>query len=452
MSRARGRDGKKLKKLKKFLLPLLLYIPFGAKAAVPIIAIALIAAGVAIAGFSIYRSFVPVNLSGALEFFSSCWSCRMFSGIIENFSIFIPKLYDAIGENIIPIAAGMTLVWFAWTLLSDYIKITSETNAWKITGDFGTHIIKLTFVVALLAFPLPRFIMNTFIEPVMNVGLSYNRIARNYIQPDDTSFETCIVATALQDSSGLETQAYSPKLRHNILCQIAEFHRITGLGMTVGWTFLQMAFSYDYMHKVALVPLFPNVILIFSGALILLMFLWALFPVPIYFFEVFLKLTLDLLMLPLFLLGWLFNKWNIFPNGGAKGVKEIVDEVVKNTCGIALVGLFAGFAILFLNGVIGAANGIDGLITALKDNNSDYLMESLMFNNDSLIVVILAGIFIGMFMNAVPVLVKKLFNNVEIPEAEKLQTAISTILKNTYKGIKGKVKALMKETKPSGEK
>lgn len=437
-----------MKKLKKFLLPFLFYIPFGAWAIAPV-AVALIVGATVIAGFSIYRSLVPLDINSALTFFSSCWSCQMFSDIVRNLSDFIPKIYRAVGQNIVPIAAGLTFVWFLWEkILKGYLTIKPELDAWKITADFSTQIIKLAFVASLLMFPLPRFMMDTFITPIMGIGLSYNHIARNYIEPDDASFDTCMVATALTDPSNPGDQAYSPKLRHNMTCQIAEFHRITGLGMTVGWAFMQMSFDGEYMYKAGPVPIFPNIGLILVGMLILLAFLWALFPIPVYFLEVFITLSMDLVMLPLFLLGWLFKGWNIFPQGATgKSIRGIVDDAVKNTCGIALAGLFAGFAILFLNSVIGQMNGVDALVYAIQNNDSKYLMDSLMLNNGGLVGIIMIGIFIGMFMNAIPRLIKLLFKNMNFTDdvskpAKELQEAISQNLKHIYDGIKGKIKIL----------
>jgi hypothetical protein len=163
-------------------------------------------------------------------------------------------------------------------------------------------------------------------------------------------------------------------------------------------------------------------------------------------------------MLPLMLLGWLFQSggedgkgWQIFPGGtNGAGIKKIITDVTQSTCGIALVGLFTGFAVLFLNEVIGVMNGMDVLTTALQNNDSKFLMEGLMFNNSSIINIVFVGIFTGMFMNAIPNLVEKLFQSAwdkgTWEEAEKLRTSIATIGKNAAKGISDKIKAL---TKPS---
>jgi hypothetical protein len=429
-----------VKKLRAFLAGLLFYVPFGASAIPPLV-VALIVAAVAVAGFSIYRSFVPVDLSDGLAFFSSCWSCDLFSGILKNLSDFIPKIYGAIGTNIIPIAAGLTFVWFAWKIIDDYIHVSGNPDAWQITGMFGMQVIKLAFVAAILAFPLPKFMMDTFVAPVMNVGLSYNHVARDYIQPEDQSFEKCLIATALNDPSDADAQAYSPKLRHNVSCQIAEFHQITGLGMTLGWAFANMAFDADYMF----LHFLPNVLLLIAGLTIMMMFFWALMPVPLYFLEVFVKLSLDLVMLPLMLLGWLFSGWTIFPSG-KQNIMEIINDAVKNTCGIALVGLFSGFAVLFLREVVGDMNGTNALVYALQTNDSKYLMDALSLNNGSMVNMIFAGIFVGMFMNAIPTLVKRLFKDLSIQDkisqdAEKLRDNIAAVVKNVSKGIQGKIKA-----------
>lgn len=430
-----------MKKLKKFFMPLLFYFPFSAMAITPaVVAIVVGVAATVVAGFSIYRSAVPVSLSDNLAFFSSCWSCGVFSDVLRNISEFIPKIYTAIGDNMVVIATGLTFVWFVWMILWDYLKVKAELDAWKITSNFTTHIIKLAFVSSLFLFPLPRFMMNTFITPIMNIGFSYNYIAKTRINPDDVNgFNACMLATALNEPAVAKEEAFSPRLRHNVTCQIATFHQITGLGMTLGATFAQMAFSGDYMYGPSpagvKIPVFPNVGLFLIGIVIMLMFLWALIPIPIYFLKTFIKLSMDLVMLPFMLLGWLFSGWkNIFPVGG-KTIKQMIDEVVKDTLGIALAGLLTGFAVLFLGEVIGDMDGAGALTTALQNNDSRHLMDALMLNNTSLINVIFAGLFTGMFMNAIPKLTEDLFKGVKVPDGKDIQETLEGLLKTAKKAI-----------------
>jgi len=453
-----------MKNLKR-VLPLFLFVPFGA-AAVPPIVIGLLGIALVTAGYSAFRGLVPLNLRQSFEFFSSCWSCDVFSKILYAMSSFIPKAYHAIGTAVIPIAAGLTLVYFAWQIASDYLHLKLR-DPWQIAYDVGIHLIKLAVVVVLLAFSLPRFVSDYFIQPIMSVGLSYNSVIRGQIMPEGSEFKdslpTCIVATAAASSgvprnqpsnangqqSNMNDQqadveisddgAFSPKLMINMLCQIAEAHRLTGLGMTVGSTILDMSFVFPYSWF-----FIPNLFYVLLGLILMIMFLWALIPVPIYFLEVFVNLSLNLVMLPLMLLGWLFEKWGLFPGGvKGKGIKGIIDDIVKNTCGIALVGIFIGFALMFLNSMIGRSGGLDALTEAIKNNSARQLMNALQSNNKSLFVLILSGLFIGAFMNAIPNLVTKLFKNVHIPDTEKIQNAVGTLVVNTANSIGNKIKALM---------
>lgn len=418
---------------------LFFYVPFGASAVAPL-AIAIAVAVGGIAGFSIFRSFVPVNIETAMRYFSSCWSCDLFSEILSSLSSFIPKIYNAIGSAMIPMAAGLTFIYFTWLLLSDYIKVKDATNPWQITSTFGVHAIKLAVVVALFAFPLPKFMATTFIEPIMSTGLALSNIARQQIQPDDHSFSGCMVVTAIQDDSVGE-QAFAPTLRHNLTCHIAEFHKLTAIGMTTGWTVMNMAFNVRYMW----LHVFPNIFLILAGFALIIMFLWALLPVPIYFLEVFIGLALDLVMLPFFLLGWLFSEWGIFPKGAnGKGIRNIIDDAVKNTCGLALVGLFTGFAVLFLSEAVGDIDGQNALITAIQNNDSIFLMDGLTMNNSSILNLVLSGLFIGMFMNSVPNLIEKLFDNKALGAlgAEKIMNDIKGVATSLYKTTSEKIKSV----------
>lgn len=408
-----------MNKLKKFWIVFLSFLPFTAGAAAPLLIGGIAGVGV-IAGFSIYRSFAPVNPADALSFFSTCWSCQMFSDIMATMSGLLPRAYHAIGTAIIPICIGLTAVWFGWNLLAGYIGANTDkkwaSEPWSMAGDFGTHIIKLGFVIALLAFPLPRLLTNVVIEPVFNVGLSLNRVVSG-----DEKFSECVVATALADpvsvdSRAAESGAYSPKLRHNLACELAGVHQMTGLGMTVGWTMLNMSFNSKYMHKILWnVPFFPNIPIFFMGLLILSLFFFALLPIPLYFLEIFIELSINLIMLPLFLLGWLFKGWSIIPGNGAESIQDTINKVIKGTAGIALIGVFVTFAIMFLNSIFGNWQGASALQAAFANNDSTILMDGLMMNNDSLVTIILMGVFIAMFMVSIRSLIEALFSKVGIP-------------------------------------
>ena len=393
---------------KKFWIVFVSFLPFSAGAVAPFVVGAIAGLGT-IAGFSIYRTAAPVNMADAMNFFSTCWTCQMFSDVMQAMSNILPRVYSAIGLTIIPMAAALTAIWFAWKLISGFID-AKIANPWDITGTFGTHMIKLGLVCALLVAPLPRMMTSIVIEPIFSMGLSLNRMVAG---PDD--FDQCVIATAIADpvsvdSRAAEHGAYSPRLRHNLACELASVHQMTALGLTVGWTMLNMSFNDEYMHKIMWgIPIFPNVPVFFGGLAIIVLFFFALLPVPLYFLEIFIKLSMDLIMLPLMLLSWLFSGWAIFPSGG-RNIRQIINDVVSGTLGIAMTGVFVTFAIMFLNAVFGNWNGASALKAAMDANDSTILMDGLMMNNDSLVTVILMGIFISMFMTMIPALSKTLFS------------------------------------------
>lgn len=422
-----------MNKLKKFWIVFVSFLPFTAGAAVPFVVGTIAGVGV-IAGFSIYRTAVPVNMTDALNFFTSCWSCQMFADIMATMSGLLPRVYGALGSVILPFSAGLMAVWFAWKLFSGFINAKIE-EPWSIVSDFSTKFIKLGFVAALLFIPLPRLITSVVIEPVFNVGLSLNRVIAG-----NDDFAKCVVATAVSDPTAASVEAanagaFSPRLRHNLTCEIANVHQMTGLGMTVGWTMLNMAFNADYMHHILWnIPIFPNIPIFFAGLLILVLFFFALLPVPLYFLEVFIKLSMDLVMLPFMLMSWLFKGWAIFPNGG-RNIKTMIDDVIKATAGIAMVGVFVTFSVMFLNAVFGRWEGADRLALALSQNDSTILIDGLLMRNDSIVTILLMGIFIAMFMTMIPALVKTLFAKVSVPETyyEKTKKNINIIWENLKK-------------------
>lgn len=398
-----------MNRLKKFWITFLSFLPFTAGAAAPFIIGGIAGVGV-IAGFSIYRSTAPVDMNGAYSFFSSCWSCQMFSDIMATMSNILPRIYSALGHVIIPFAVMLSAIWFAWRLVDNFLNQKVE-QPWSVANTFTTHLLKLAFVSTILVAPLPRLISEIAIEPIFNVGLSLNRAVVH-----DDQFDACVVATAIADPVSIDEQAanrgaFSPKLRHNLACELAGVHQMTGLGMTVGWTMMNMAFDSDYMHQIMWgIPIFPNVIMLFAGLAILVLFFMALLPIPLYFLEIFITLSMDLIMLPLMFLAWLFKGWKISLAGAGNTIRGIIDYVISSTLGLAITGVFVAFAIMFLNAIFGDWAGAPALATALTNNDSKFLMDALMMRNDSLVTIVLMGIFIAMFMTMIPALAKSLFS------------------------------------------
>jgi hypothetical protein len=208
--------------------------------------------------------------------------------------------------------------------------------------------------------------------------------------------------------------------------------------MTIGWLMLNMAFDHDYMFDILWVPILPNIILLLAGAMIMGLFLMALVPIPLYLLEVFIKLSMDLVMLPLMLLAWLFKGWKISLAGVGTSLKSIIDNVVSATLGIAITGIFVSFATMFLNAVFGTK--LTELVNKLNSNDSEFLMNALMMENDTLITVILMGIFIAMFMTMIPALIKTLFNvQISTEFYDKAKKDLDTLWeggKKWYKSIK----------------
>ena len=398
-----------MKALKKFWMLFIAAMPISAGAIAPLV-LGTLGVGVGIIGVSIWQNVSPVNISEAFSFFSSCWTCQIFSDVMIAMSNLLPGVYKAIGRVVIPMSATLLALFMAWRLASGFFNGKLE-SASKITGNFGTYVFKLALVIGLLLMPLPRLITDVLIEPALTLGTSFD-----YIVSDNDNFSECMVATAVADPVSVSADAanygaFSPKLRHQLACEVSNIHQITGLGMTVGWTILKSSFDTDYMHKVlSFIPIFPNVPMFFAGLLILVLYFFALLPIPLYFLEIFIKLSMDLIMLPLMLMAWMFDEdeFAIFPKGG-QTIRKMIDDVVKAVVGIALTVVFLTFSIMFLNAAFGTWNGVSVLQTAIQNNDSKLLIDGLLMNNDSIITVVLMGIFIAMFMTMIPQLTSMLF-------------------------------------------
>lgn len=367
----------------------------------------------------------------------------MFSSVMSTMSGILPGIYHAIGMVVAPMAVALTVIWFVWQLVSNYTNGTAGTG-WKSAGMFGGHMIKLALVLGMLAIPMPRLLNDIAITPVFNVGLTLSRA----LDTND-KYAECIVATAAADPTSIssvaaERGAFSPTMRHDLACELANVHQMTGLGMTTGWTLLNMAFDYDYMHKILWkIPIFPNIPIFFIGLAILVLFFFALLPVPMYFLEIFIELSMDLIMLPLMLLSWLFQGWKVLPNG-KKNIQTIINSVVSGTLGIAATGIFLTFAIMFLNAAFGTWHGADALRIAIEKNDSKILMDGIMMNNSSLITITIMGIFIAMFMTMIPTLSKTLLG---IDSVEKMNNGFYKTARNNLNTVWGGVKKLYQNLK-----
>ncbi|MDW3024332.1 MAG: hypothetical protein R8N50_01440 [Alphaproteobacteria bacterium] len=423
-----------MNRLKKFWIVFLSFLPFTAGGAVAPLVIGGIAGIGTIAGFSIYRSVAPVDMSSAYSFFSSCWTCQMFSDVMAVLSNALPSIYNALGHVVIPLMVMLSAIWFAWRLVDNFLNLKVE-QPWSIANTFTTHLLKLAFVSTLLVIPLPRLVSEIAIEPIFNIGLSLNRAVVH-----DDGFDACVVATAIADPVSIDETAasrgaFSPKLRHNLACELAGVHQMTGLGMTIGWAMTNMAFDSDYVHEIMWgIPIFPNVIMLFGGLAILVLFFMALLPIPMYFLEIFITLVLDLIMLPLMMLAWLFKGWKISLQGAGTTIRGIIDNVISSTLGLAVTGVFVAFAIMFLNAIFGDWAGAPALATALTNNDSKFLMDALMMRNDSLVTIVLMGIFLVMFMTMIPALAKTLFSvQISTDFYDTAKKNVDTLWKGTKK-------------------
>lgn len=409
---------------------------------------------VGLVGYSIYRNQRPIDINQALEFFTSCWTCQMFSDVMSSMSNILPDIYSSIGQVVIPFALILTAIWFAWQIFNDFINNSMPTPN-SMVSKFGTHLLKLATVVILLGAPLPRLISDIAIQPIFNVGLSLNRVVLSDTNTAPggeggnsiSNFNSCVIATAISDPAVSNSQiansgAFSPKLRHNLACELGTIHEVTGLGMAVGWTMINMAFDSEYMHKIlANLPWFPNVMLLLTGFITLVLFFMALLPVPLYFLEIFIKLSLDLVMLPLMLLGWLFDGWAISLKGAGKSIRSIIDDVINGTLGLATTGVFLSFSIILIERMLKSWDGGDSLVNAIAENRTDFFMNGLTLQNNSVVTILLIGIFLYMFMSMIPALSKSLFN---VQISSEYYDAAKKDIKTMWNGAKNFVSQLRK--------
>ena len=147
-------------------------------------------------------------------------------------------------------------------------------------------------------------------------------------------------------------------------------------------------------------------------------------------------------MLPLMLMAWMFDEdeFKVFPNGG-RTIRKMIDDLIKAVVGIALTVVFLTFSIMFLNAAFGTWGGYSVLEQAFMQNDSKLLIDGLLLNNDSVIVVVLMGIFIAMFMTMIPQLSDMLF---KIKISDKYYQTAKSDAKNIWESLKKWATAIKK--------
>ena len=400
-----------MKALKKFWIWFVALLPVSSWALPTIVTGGLLTIA-GLAGISFWRNISPVSTGDALSFFSSCWTCQIFTNVVGSLSDMLPKIYSSLGKIVIPVILGLFAIMIAWRLFSNFLNGKPD-DGYKFMGNMGAYIVKITVAISLLLIGLPRLLTSVIIEPAVTLGTSLN-----YMVSDKNEFSKCMVATAVTEPELVSIEAasygaFSPKLRHQLACEIASVHQVTGLGMTVGWAMLNMGFETRYMHKILSydIPILPNIPMLLIGVAIIIIYFLALLPIPVYFLNIFVTLALDLVMLPLMLLSWVFDEegFTLLPKGG-RTIRQMIDDVFKAVVGIAITVVFLGFAVMFLNALFNNSDGIKTLTSSLMNNDMRILMDGMVLKDSNLLTIIIVGIFIAMFMTMIPQLTNTLFN------------------------------------------
>ncbi|MCL2629878.1 MAG: hypothetical protein FWD33_04330 [Alphaproteobacteria bacterium] len=388
---------------------------YGTASAIPWAIIVPIAGALGI----VYRNFVPTNTALAFNFFSSCWTCRIFSGVTNALSNAAATVYSNLGEFVAILAVVLTPIWFAFVLLGKFVSSNPETNAidgWKIGTGFGLHILKLVFISALLLMPLPQLVTRTAIEPAMNIALSFQRVLSEADTENSVKFDACLIASVAlenpQHNQGLFSMGFKNKMR----CSIASLHSLTATGITAGWLLFNSAFDVNHMYKFKdTVPFFPNIGMILMGFILIIVYLWIILPIALVFLEFVMKLAIDMIFLPMTLLGWLFkgNKiWEVKDTD----VQEIITGVIKMAVSLGLVMIFMGFALMLTGYALGGEGSMAALGQAFMNNDARAIIGQDSFINSATMNLVMIGLFLAIFITTMTKLIQNLVNGAHWPD------------------------------------
>ena len=141
------------------------------------------------------------------------------------------------------------------------------------------------------------------------------------------------------------------------------------------------------------------------------------------------------------LLGWLFDGWAISLKGAGKSIRSIIDDVINGTLGLATTGVFLSFSIILIERMLKSWGDGDSLVNAIAGDKTDFFMEGLTLQNNSVVTILLIGIFLYMFMSMIPALSKSLFN---VQISSEYYDAAKKDIKTMWNGAKNFVSQLRK--------
>jgi hypothetical protein len=436
-----------LQKLRKYLIGLFGGI-FGISAASAAVPVALIAGAAALLGAIVYRSFVPTDTAAAFEFFNTCWSCNLFSSVVNGLSTLAANTYSYLSEFIIFLAIGLTPIFVAWRLLKPMLdgSASAGLSPWAMGGGIGTHLIKLTFVIGLMWLPIPQILTTAVIEPAFNIGLSFQQVITEKTNETNTDFETCLVASAAIENPNYNTGIFSTGFKNKIRCSIASVQSLTAIGMTSGWLLFNSAFDSSHMYKIAnTIPIFPNIEMLLIGMLLIVVFFWMIIPFVLSFLQYLFKFIIDMVFLPLSFIGWLF-KGNKFIKTTEKDIMKIITETMESALAMALLCIFIGFCIL-LCGYIFTSGSFAAIGAALQNNTAYELLTNggNIIANKDIWTVALFGLFLAIFTTSITKMINEFISfkvdDSFLSDAAAWYKHTTGTVKKYYKNVNGMLTA-----------
>jgi len=106
-----------------------------------------------------------------------------------------------------------------------------------------------------------------------------------------------------------------------------------------------------------------------------------------------------------------------------------------------LTVVFLTFSVNFINATFSRWSGANLLQEAIARNDSQILLDGLLLQKDSLITIVLMGIFIAMFLTMIPQLTSMLF---KIQISDKYYKTAKNDLDKMWSGVKNWAKAIKK--------
>ncbi len=336
----------------------------------------------------------------------------LFFALFDNAGRFLDNSFEklaSLGRNLLGI---LLTLWLVIYILKNIWKMEEGFSAKKFISDFWKLMVFASLYLIVLIGSSPKELVDTFLVPILNIGVYYGRIVFEASFGQELTIATTPAFTATGTIKGLIEPIYS---------FISAFNEVFSMPFTIA----EMLISHGWDNS----EFTPTII----GVGILGLFAWIWIKVFLILFECVLDLVVVMMLYPILALGYVFPLTRKYSQKGIKMVKTV-----------ALTLIFYPILIVFNSKMMmvfltrGDPNTQETVQNLLENNNSEGIVRAF----DLSFSMVIEGFFVG----AIIIYVMKNAQTL-IGDFSKDVKKEENVLNNTFKEYKEQKNKLQKRLK-----